>query len=234
MDGVGGPAGRRDLLLPAVPRRGRPAGHGRHAAIHHPGRRRLVDPVLVRRARRLGAGRTATAPAPTRRTSSPASPPSGARFAVTVGDNGYPNGSQTNYGDLQQVGASTSAIFGTGGWPVAGSSMALFPAAGNHGLSGTTHTDITTWTQARAVSSSGGRYQNDSTAASTARARRTTPASGTRSTPGRPGSTCSTRPGVTRTRARPRRTRTTRRRISRRAHPSTRGWSTTCSRTRRS
>ena len=86
---------------------------------------------------------------------------SGARFAVTVGDNGYPNGSQTNYGDLQQVGAGTSAIFGAGGWPVAGSSTPLFPAAGNHGLSGPTHTDITTWTQARAVSTSGGRYQND-------------------------------------------------------------------------
>ena len=37
---------------------------------------------------------------------------SGARFAVTVGDNGYPAGSQTNYGDLKQHAADTSAIFG--------------------------------------------------------------------------------------------------------------------------
>src|SRR6185437_14773693 len=86
---------------------------------------------------------------------------SGARFAVTVGDNGYPNGSQLNYGDLQQTGADTSAIFGPSFWTVAGSSIPLFPAAGNHGLSGPAHTDITTWTQDSAVSSSGGRYQND-------------------------------------------------------------------------
>lgn len=86
---------------------------------------------------------------------------SGARFAVTVGDNGYPNGSQQNYGDLQQKGADTSAIFGPTFWTAAGSTIPLFTAAGNHGLSGTTHTDITTWTQDSAVSTSGGRYQND-------------------------------------------------------------------------
>ena len=85
---------------------------------------------------------------------------SGARFAVTVGDNGYPNGSQTNYGDLQQKGADTSAIFGPTFWTVAGSSIPLFTAAGNHGLSGPTHTDITTWTQDSAVSSSNGTYTN--------------------------------------------------------------------------
>ncbi|MDQ1475421.1 MAG: acid phosphatase type 7, partial [Actinomycetota bacterium] len=86
---------------------------------------------------------------------------SGARFAVTVGDNGYPNGSQINYGDLQQTGANTSAIFGPKFWTVAGSTIPLFTAAGNHGLSGPAHTDISTWTQDTAVSSSGGRYQND-------------------------------------------------------------------------
>ncbi len=87
---------------------------------------------------------------------------SGARFALTVGDNGYPNGSQINYGDLQQKGADTSAIFGPSFWSVAGSTIPLFTAAGNHGLSGSTHTDITTWTQDSAVSTSGGRYQGDS------------------------------------------------------------------------
>jgi hypothetical protein len=86
---------------------------------------------------------------------------SGARFAVTVGDNGYPNGSQQNYGDLQQKGADTSAIFGPSFWSAAGSTVPLFTAAGNHGLSGPAHTDITTWTQDSAVSSSAGRYQND-------------------------------------------------------------------------
>jgi hypothetical protein len=85
---------------------------------------------------------------------------SGARFAMTVGDNGYPSGSQTNYGDLQQTGADTSAIFGPSFWTVAGSSVPLFSSVGNHGLSGTSHTDITTWTQDQAVSSSGGSYAN--------------------------------------------------------------------------
>jgi hypothetical protein len=85
---------------------------------------------------------------------------SGARFAVTVGDNGYNSGSQTNYGDLQQKAADTSAIFGPSFWTVAGSSIPLFTAVGNHGLSGTSHTDITTWTQDQAVSSSNGSYAN--------------------------------------------------------------------------
>ena len=86
---------------------------------------------------------------------------SGARFAVSVGDNGYPNGSQINYGDLQQSGADTSAIFGSQFWTLPSGSIPLFAAVGNHGVSGVKHTDITTWTQATAVSSSGGRYQND-------------------------------------------------------------------------
>ena len=85
---------------------------------------------------------------------------SGARFAVTVGDNGYNSGSQTNYGDLQQKAADTSAIFGPSFWTVAGSSIPLFTAVGNHGLSGTSHTDITTWTEDQAVSSSNGVYAN--------------------------------------------------------------------------
>ncbi|MFN8157838.1 MAG: metallophosphoesterase [Candidatus Nanopelagicales bacterium] len=85
---------------------------------------------------------------------------SGAKFAVSVGDNGYPNGNQVDYGDLQQT--ATSAIFGPKGWTVPGATLPLFTAVGNHGVSGVTHTDITTWTQARAVATSGGRYQNDS------------------------------------------------------------------------
>jgi hypothetical protein len=86
---------------------------------------------------------------------------SGLRFMLTVGDNGYPSGSQTNYGDLQQKGADTSAIFGPSFWTVPGSTVPIFTAVGNHGLSGTTHSDITNFPQDLAVSSSGGRYQND-------------------------------------------------------------------------
>ncbi|MDT4934298.1 MAG: acid phosphatase type 7 [Pseudonocardiales bacterium] len=85
---------------------------------------------------------------------------SGARFAVTAGDNGYPNGSQINYGDLQQSGADISAIFGPNFWTVPGSSIPLFTAAGNHGLSNSAHTDISTWTQDTAVLTSGGTYTN--------------------------------------------------------------------------
>ncbi len=86
---------------------------------------------------------------------------SGIRFMLTVGDNGYPSGSQTNYGDLQQKGADTSAIFGPSFWTVPGSTVPIFTAVGNHGLSGTTHSDIANFPQDLAVSSSGGRYQND-------------------------------------------------------------------------
>ena len=85
---------------------------------------------------------------------------SGASFAVTVGDNGYPNGNEVDYGDLQQTGGTTGAIFGPNMWTVAGGSMPLFTAVGNHGITGTAHTDITTWTEAAAVADSGGTYQN--------------------------------------------------------------------------
>ncbi|MCW2621961.1 MAG: metallophosphoesterase, partial [Frankiales bacterium] len=86
---------------------------------------------------------------------------SGLRFMLTAGDNGYPTGNQINYGDLQQTGANVSAIFGPQSWSVPGQTTPIFTAAGNHGLSGTSHTDITTWTQQTAVATSGGRYQND-------------------------------------------------------------------------
>ena len=76
---------------------------------------------------------------------------SGVRFAVTTGDNGYPSGSQTNYGDLKQVGAAMGAIFGARFWPVPGASVPLFTASGNHGLSGTAHADLTNWPQDVAV-----------------------------------------------------------------------------------
>lgn len=85
---------------------------------------------------------------------------SGARFAVTVGDNGYPNGNQIDYGDLQQTGTTTGAIFGPGMWTVAGDHIPLFPTVGNHGVTGTAHTDITTWTEVEAVAASGGTYKN--------------------------------------------------------------------------
>ena len=84
---------------------------------------------------------------------------SGARFAVTTGDTGYPDGSQIDYGDLQQTGSNTSAVFGPSFWPVAGASIPLFNGQGNHGE---TSAALVNWPESHAVQSSGGRYQMDS------------------------------------------------------------------------
>ncbi|HEY7135822.1 MAG TPA: metallophosphoesterase [Acidimicrobiia bacterium] len=88
---------------------------------------------------------------------------SGARFAVTVGDNAYNDGSQTNYGDLQHTGAGSSAVFGNQFWKVAGLSIPAFPAMGNHGFSrsDTNHPALLNWPQDNAVSSSGGKYTKE-------------------------------------------------------------------------
>jgi putative cell wall-binding protein len=80
---------------------------------------------------------------------------SGVRFAVTTGDTGYPGGTQDNYGDLLHAGNNLSAIFGPQFWSVAGSSIPLFNAQGNHGFNSV---PLVNWPQDRAVSTSGGRY----------------------------------------------------------------------------
>ena len=84
---------------------------------------------------------------------------SGARFAVTTGDNAYEIGSQKSYGDLYQVGDNTSAVFGPNYWTVAGASLPLFPALGNHDYNNSVM--LTNWPQDTAVSTSAGRYQTD-------------------------------------------------------------------------
>jgi hypothetical protein len=78
------------------------------------------------------------------------------RFAVTTGDTAYPDGSQTNYGDLQQAGAGTSAVFGPSFWATVGATVPLFNTQGNHGL---TSDALVNWPEPRAVSSSAGRYR---------------------------------------------------------------------------
>jgi hypothetical protein len=85
---------------------------------------------------------------------------SGARFVVTTGDNGYPDGNQKNLGDLLQTGLNISAVFGPSFWKVPGASLPIFPILGNHGYNNpdTYHPHLLTWPQDRAVSSSGGRY----------------------------------------------------------------------------
>jgi hypothetical protein len=80
---------------------------------------------------------------------------SGARFAVTTGDVGYPDGSQRNYGDLAQHGSNTSAVFGPSFWARAGDSIPMFYALGNHGLN---RSGLLIWPERRAVASSAGRY----------------------------------------------------------------------------
>ena len=80
---------------------------------------------------------------------------SGATFAVTTGDTGYPSGSQTNYGDLVQRGPDTSAIFGRQFWAKAGDRIPLFNAQGNHGMNATA---LVNWPQAHARAASRGRY----------------------------------------------------------------------------
>jgi hypothetical protein len=79
-----------------------------------------------------------------------------ARFAVTTGDVGYPDGSQQNYGDLVQTGSDTSAVFGPNFWTVVGDHVAMFNTLGNHGLKDTT---LINWPETRAAASSNGRYR---------------------------------------------------------------------------
>jgi hypothetical protein len=83
---------------------------------------------------------------------------SGARFAVSTGDIGYPSGSQANNGDLQQTGSGRSGVFGPRYWAVPGRSLPLLPVAGNHAPDGIF---LTNWPQPQAVAGSKGRYQMD-------------------------------------------------------------------------
>jgi hypothetical protein len=83
---------------------------------------------------------------------------SGARFAVSTGDIGYPSGSQSNYGDLQQTGSGRSGVFGPRYWAVPGRSLPLLPVVGNHAPDSTF---LTNWPQPKAVANSKGRYQID-------------------------------------------------------------------------
>ncbi|MDX6686284.1 MAG: acid phosphatase type 7, partial [Baekduia sp.] len=85
---------------------------------------------------------------------------SGARFAVMTGDTAYPNGSQTNYGDLQQTGADVSAVFGPAFWSIPGRSIPVFNVTGNHGLFAGA-TQMTNWPEGNAARTSAGRYRTD-------------------------------------------------------------------------
>jgi uncharacterized repeat protein (TIGR01451 family) len=84
---------------------------------------------------------------------------SGARFAVTTGDNAYDVGSQKDYGDLYQVGSNTSSVFGPNFWKVPGASTPLFPILGNHDHNNSVL--LTNWPQDNAAATSEGRYTTE-------------------------------------------------------------------------
>jgi hypothetical protein len=81
---------------------------------------------------------------------------SGAQFLIDAGDTAYNNGSQTNFGDLEQTGTTTdvSNFFGPWYYPLTGG-IPLFDASGDHNQNNTTlkvfPTPVTT-------ASSGGTY----------------------------------------------------------------------------
>jgi hypothetical protein len=80
---------------------------------------------------------------------------SNAGFVLGTGDTAYPSGTQTNYGDLVQVGADTSAVFAPSFWKAVGASRPMYNALGNHGLSSTFPM---LWPQAAVAAASAGRY----------------------------------------------------------------------------
>jgi hypothetical protein len=84
---------------------------------------------------------------------------SGARFVLGTGDTGYPAGSQTSYGDLQQSGPNVSTVFGPRFWTVAGKSVPMFNSIGNHAP---TSTFLTEWPADVVTAASGGQYQMES------------------------------------------------------------------------
>jgi hypothetical protein len=83
---------------------------------------------------------------------------SGAKFILGAGDEGYPNGSDTNYGDLSTTGTDTSAVFGPAYWPQTGG-IPFFSADGNHGENITT---LRTSPEEQTAKNSGGVYAYDS------------------------------------------------------------------------
>lgn len=83
---------------------------------------------------------------------------SGIRFMVSTGDAAYPSGSQLNYGDLAQTGVDTSAVFGPSFWKVVGAKIPMFNTVGNHGFNAT---GLTMWPEAKAASTSGGKYLSE-------------------------------------------------------------------------
>ena len=127
------PRGGHAVLLPRLLRQraARPAGHRRRRRSSAP-RSRPGRSTPFKFAVFGDWGKTLAAGNPDQANVISQIAASGARFAVTTGDNAYEVGSQKDYGDLYQTGDNTSAVFGPNYWKVAGASLPLFPAIGNH------------------------------------------------------------------------------------------------------
>jgi Calcineurin-like phosphoesterase/Purple acid Phosphatase, N-terminal domain len=80
---------------------------------------------------------------------------SGAKFAVSTGDIAYPDGTQTQYGNLVATGSRTSEVFGPSYWKAPGAQIPLFSTTGNHGRS---NTYLQNWKQPTTVAASNGVY----------------------------------------------------------------------------
>ncbi len=75
-------------------------------------------------------------------------------FVMSVGDNAYPDGTQTNYGDVGQ-----GNVFPLKNWP-AGQSTPFFAGIGHHGFDQSLP-HFQNWPQDTVVAGSSGRYQQD-------------------------------------------------------------------------
>jgi hypothetical protein len=87
---------------------------------------------------------------------------SGARFVVSTGDNAYPSGKQTNYGDLLHSGQNVSGVFAPNFWAKVGASIPAFMPMGNHGYSTEgANAALANWPQTNVTATSGGRAAVD-------------------------------------------------------------------------
>ncbi len=79
---------------------------------------------------------------------------SGAQFLISIGDTGYQDGSQTNYGDLRQTGPYISGVFGPSYWAAPGQHIPVFQGNGDHGENKTV---LDVWPEPATALASGGK-----------------------------------------------------------------------------
>jgi hypothetical protein len=81
---------------------------------------------------------------------------SGAQFVVSAGDIAYQDGSQANYGDLDQTGRYVSGVFGPSYWAGPGQSLPMYAVTGSHGRNSTF---LSVWPEPATARASNGMYQ---------------------------------------------------------------------------